>query len=142
MKALIVLFVAMMPLAAADKPAEKKPATATKAAAQPTQIPAGAVETDPGTFRYTDAQGKKWLYRKTPFGVAKIEDSGDAAKPAAPVAPAADAKVTVEDRGDSVHFERPGPFGMYRWDRKKTDLTTEERGWLDKSRAATQAKTN
>src|SRR5215470_16679683 len=42
-------------------------------------IPKGAVETEPGTFRYTDTDGKKWIYRKTPFGVARLEDKPEEA---------------------------------------------------------------
>ena len=28
-------------------------------------------------WHYTDAQGKKWIYRKTPFGVSRMEDKPD-----------------------------------------------------------------
>jgi hypothetical protein len=80
MRTVFLLLAVMMPLAAVDKPAAQKPATpAAKAAPKAVEIPAGAVETDPGTFTYTDPQGKKWIYRKTPFGVVRMEDKGDAA---------------------------------------------------------------
>ena len=28
--------------------------------------------------------------------------------------------------GDTIRFERPGPFGTYKWQRKKTDLDEME----------------
>src|SRR5258708_3701600 len=76
-------------LAAADgqakKPAKSEPATETAkpktakpqpvpAVTKPVEIPKDAVESEPGTYRYTDAQGKRWVYRKTPFGVARAEE--------------------------------------------------------------------
>jgi hypothetical protein len=30
-------------------------------------LPAGATEVEPNLYRYTDAQGKTWMYRRTPF---------------------------------------------------------------------------
>jgi len=35
--------------------------------------------------------------------------------------------VNITDAGDSLHFERSGPFGTYKWDKKKADLTAEEK---------------
>ena len=84
-------------------------------------IPAGAVEGADGSFHYTDAQGKKWVYRNTPFGVAKAEDK---VLPA-PVAQE-DTTTTATDAGDSVHFEKPSPFGTVRWNKKKSDLDANE----------------
>src|SRR5215208_4872182 len=138
MKLYFVLAMGILPLAAADKPASKPAAQrakdAPKPAAQrekevpkPVEIPPGAVETQPGTFRHTDQQGKKWIYRKTPFGVARTEDNGSdaAAAPAAGTASPetgasrevgqAKVKVKATEDGDSIHFERPGPFGTYKW---------------------------
>ena len=61
---------------------------ASKAAAprliQPLAIPKDAVEYEPGSFRATDAAGKKWIYRKTPFGVARLEDKPVIAPPDPP----------------------------------------------------------
>jgi len=137
MRLSLVLLVTLLPLGAADPPAAKaapaKEAAPAKAAAPAAvTIPAGAVETEPGTFRFTDAQGKKWVYRKTPFGVARFEDKDDAAAAApAPKEVKPEQKVLAVERGDMVHFERPGPFGIYKWDRKKSELSDMERKWLE-----------
>lgn len=106
-----------------DAPAAKDPA------ALPT-IPAGAKEVGPNLYRYTDAQGKIWMYRKTPFGVGKWED-----KPTEqPTAPASDSVPTrVTDLGDSYQFQRPTPFGMQKWTVKKTDLNDFEKGLVEKN---------
>src|SRR5215510_10497781 len=90
-------------------------------------IPAGATLVEPGTYSFTDAQGKKWIYRKTPFGIAKFED-----KPAETPAAVATAITATED-GDIVRFERPGPFGPYRWQKKKSELTDDERAAWNRS---------
>src|ERR1044071_7026250 len=87
------------------KAAKKKP---TAAVAETVEIPKGAVASDDGSFRYTDAQGKQWIYRKTPFGVARIADE-PGAKSEAKV-PEAFEYMDAFDAGDSVRFERPGPF--------------------------------
>jgi hypothetical protein len=39
------------------------------------EIPAGATEIAPNVFKHTDASGKSWLYRKTPLGVTKVDES-------------------------------------------------------------------
>ena len=42
--------------------------------------------------------------------------------------------------GDSIRFERPSPFGVYRWTKKKADLTMEERKlWEDQQNAPARA---
>jgi hypothetical protein len=130
-------------LFAADDPKAKKddPAKAqTEAAEKPlTEIPAGAVEFEPGFYHYTDAKGKKWILRKTPFGIARIEDTG------APLRNKRDEDhgmegVKVTEDGDSVKFERPGPFGIRKWEKKKTDLDAGEKAaWeREKAKAATK----
>src|SRR5947209_16937394 len=109
MRLVLAVFSSVLLLSAADPQTKKQaPAQAIKRL----EIPAGAVEKEPGRFYYTDAQGKKWIYSTTPFGVARLEDKP--ADPAAPkpVDPLANAKATVE--GDTVKFERPGPFGVYK----------------------------
>jgi hypothetical protein len=86
---------------------------------------------EPGTYTFTDAQGKKWIYRKTPFGLARLEDKPADTKAAAP---AGGLVTTATEDGDIVRFERPGPFGMYRWQKKKTELDDDERAALNRSR--------
>ncbi len=95
-------------------------------AAEPPAIPAGipssAVKAADG-YHYTDGQGRQWIYRPTPFGVARIPAA--AAAPAKSPVPAENLRAT--DHGDSVSFERPGPFGVFRWERKKSEMDAAER---------------
>ena len=118
-------------------------AQTTSKQAKPTgevKIPATAVKTEDGNYHYTDEKGKKWIYRNTPFGVAKSEDKdipvtatpfGKAKaqdKPAAaPVEPAKDTTTVAHDEGDSVRFEQTTPFGVSKYTKKKTELTDKER---------------
>ena len=96
-------------------------------------LPKEAVPISPGTYTYTDALGKKWIFRQTPFGLAKFEDRER---------PATDqeseqkriAQTTAVEDGDSVRFERPGPFGVYRWKQKKTELNPMEQAVWDRAR--------
>jgi hypothetical protein len=107
----------------------------TQAAEQPmTEIPAGAVQFEPGSYRYTDAKGKKWILRPTPFGIAKIEDTGTPSKKGEDHS-LDNAKVTED--GDSVKFERPGPFGVYKWEKKKADLDPGEKAAWEREKAKT-----
>jgi len=109
-----------------------KPA-ATSADTAPT-LPKGAIEVEPNLYRYTDAQGKTWLARRTPFGFSRWED-----KPAPPQPAQVDTAPPIKatDLGDTVRFERQTPFGKNSWLRRKTELTDEEKGWLS---AAAQPK--
>lgn len=111
MKAAIVLCFSIALAMAADP---KPPAAAPKAVVKPTSIPAAAVETGPGMYRFTDAAGVHWLLRKTPFGVAAVEEkSADLVK--------------ATDAGDSVRFDQASPFGSHSWTRRKTELNESER---------------
>jgi hypothetical protein len=110
----------------------KKPAPAAplspeqkaKAQSQVQSIPAGATQIEPNLYRSTDANGKTWMYRQTPFGVSRWEESS---VPAA-LAPAPKGEpVAVTDLGDSVKFEKKTPFGESSWIRKKSDLNDEEK---------------
>ena len=85
------------------------------------EVPAGAVAASPGIWRYTDAQGKHWIYRRTPFGVAHYED--------APVEPRLEAfpGMRATEAGDFIRFERPSPFGTYRWQTRKSELSDLEK---------------
>jgi hypothetical protein len=112
--------------APAQKPktVPQKPKATPKAQERVSTIPQGATLVEPNLYRYTDASGKTWMYRQTPFGVSKYED-----KPAAaPQPPAADSEpVKVTDLGDSVRFEKKTAFGVSKWVRKKTELTDDEK---------------
>jgi len=125
---------------AEDQPAPKKE-RAKKNPTPPVELtlPAGAKQVELGTYTFTDAQGKKWIYRKTPFGLARMED-----KPVeVSSAPSGDG-ITAKEDGDTVRFERPGPFGTYRWQKKKSELADDEKAaWersKDKDAAAAKAK--
>jgi hypothetical protein len=143
MKLLIVFSLFAWMLAAADGQAQKDVPTkdsSAPAARANLEIPAGAVKTDDGSYRYTDPQGKKWIYRKTPFGISRLED-----KPADTAARAAESakrfeEVKATEDGDTIRFERPGPFGAYKWQRKKTELDEMEQTVWDRERARTASK--
>lgn len=154
---LVLMTVGLATLAAgepAKKPAKKTAAQKPVAVSQTGNeaiIPAGAAQVDAHTWLATDAAGKKWYYRKTPFGVMKTDvdvttDSAVASrietgrnpfsgdKPA-PTSDAAErslkSNVKVVDLGDSFSFERPTPFGVSKWTHKKADLTEEDRVLLE-----------
>lgn len=146
MKFCICLLLAIASLGAAEKAPAAASGVKKANRAQAAGIPAGAVQTSPGIWRHTDAQGKTWTYRKTPFGIARVEE-----KPAKPAAAEADAARLEEaelnsirgvEDGDNVRFERSGPFGVYRWSKAKSALNEMERkAWeRDSKKAAAPAK--
>jgi hypothetical protein len=109
--------------------ADEKKAVRTAADPAPRGVPASAVRTGPAEWRYTEAQGKTWIYRQTPFGITKAEET-PAEKPAAAVK----VPTKVVEQGDQLRFERPTPFGIQSWVRKKSELTEEEqRIWEEAS---------
>jgi len=103
----------------------REPAGAAVDAKLPPGLPKGATRNTNGSFSWTDANGKKWIYGRTPLGFSRI---------AAPSV--SDWKVT--DKGDTVRFERPGPMGATVWEKKKTDLTDEERSALELQKTASK----
>jgi len=108
--------------------AAQKPAAAQRANAPVLTIPEGAKLVEPNTYRFTDSSGKTWMYRQTPFGISRWEDS-----PAAAPQPAPQTQPTkVTDLGDSVRFERKTAFGVSQWVRKKTEMTDEEKALVEK----------
>jgi hypothetical protein len=137
----LAVFIAL----AEDQPGPKKE-RAKKNPAPPAELtlPPGAKQVDSATYTFTDAQGKKWIYRKTPFGLARLEDKAVEAT-ATPAAASNDGIVATED-GDTIRFERPGPFGTYKWQKKKSELADDEKAaWerskdKDKDAAAAKAK--
>lgn len=121
MKLLIAFSVSVVLLAAADQ------------AAKPAAVPQGAVATAPGTFHYTDANGKKWIYHTSPFGVTREAEG-------APERFTRDyGNVKAIEQGDSIRFERPTPFGPFRWTTKKTELNDMERTVWQREQAARNA---
>jgi hypothetical protein len=124
----MMLFMLVAALGAAqDRSSSAAPSNKSAAALPAFGIPKGSVEIEPNLYRYTDAHGKVWLARMTPFGVSTWED-----KPA-PVTPVVEAKEVppkVTDLGDSVRFQKKSPFGENTWVKKKSELTDEEKDWL------------
>jgi len=138
MRMLTYMFVAAAALTAQDRaaqtpaPAAKPPATRAAKAPAVSQIPKDAVETSPGFYKWTDAKGKVWILRRTPFGltrkpyVAEIEKHDVAAE-----------ATTAKAQGDSIRFERVSPFGKRVWVRKKSELTESERAiWTAQQQSA------
>ncbi len=98
----------------------------TAAAATAITIPKDAVANPDGTsYTWTDKDGKKWIFAKTPFGIMKTAATEHSADKVV------SAGMKVTDNGDTVRFERPSPFGTVKWEKKKSDLTDEERRMLD-----------
>jgi hypothetical protein len=125
MKLLVAICFSTLMLAAADRPTSKPP--------KPLEVPAAAVEFESGAFRFTDAQGAKWIYYKTPFGVTRVADVPKAPRP---VETYEDVKATED--GDTVRFERPGPFGIYHWQRSKSQLNEMEQAVWNRQQHAKQ----
>ena len=101
---------------------------------EPPTIPKDATALPDGSFRYVDKDGKKWIYRNTPFGVSKAEE-----RTVVPVVQRIEDDPTKsQDQGDSVRFTRPTPFGDKIWSRKKTELDTYEKSIWERD----QQKTN
>jgi hypothetical protein len=113
--------------------ASSKPA----ATSQVVTIPKDAVkDPDANLWRYTDKDGKKWTYTTSPFGVIKTAVDDSTNKPVAPPP----VKPKAIDKGDSVAFERPTPFGPMKWEKKKTDLTEEERQLFESQNPPKESK--
>lgn len=101
-------------------------------------LPSGATEVSPGVWRNTEKNGKTYLYRRTPFGLSKLEDSPTptATQASSPsTVTAAKPEVQAKDLGDNVRFEAKSPFGPRVWQKRKSELTDEEKEWLAKSKA-------
>src|SRR5512146_1202484 len=111
----------------AKKPAPKQASRAAKPAAQ-IVVPADAEEIAPGTWRRQEA-GKTWIYRQTPFGISRFEEKQaekfEEKKSESKATEAANMRAF--DDGDDVRFERKGPFGVYRWRSKKSELNDVEK---------------
>jgi hypothetical protein len=132
-----IFMLLMTGLAAEILAADKSPAKTVKPlpAAAPAQaaeitIPAGAVEVEPYLYRYKDAAGKNWIYRKTPFGVMRLEDkpaSANAAEKLQDERTRLIESTSAIEEGDTIRFERAWPFGRTQWQRKKTELNDVER---------------
>jgi len=133
-----LILLAALPLLAAA-PDKKKPPARPAPPAAPTVIPKEAKQIEPYTWRYTDRQSQTWIYRKTPFGVVRYPEPPPEAKPVETIPEG----MTATEEGDLIRFERPSPFGKYRWTRKKTELTDlEHRVWERDHPKAAFSKSN
>ncbi len=102
----------------------KPAAKSARRSGNPEGVPADAQKISDFEWSHTDKDGKSWIYRKTPFAVAKLPDDRAAAAP--PTAPG----MTARDLGESVEFSRKTPFGVATWTKKKTELdAAEEAAW-------------
>lgn len=141
MKLLFVLCLSAASIAAA--PQDAKPAHKSAKAQTPekplTAIPSSAVQIEPGAYRWTDAKGKKWILFQTPFGIAKKEDDGQPLRNKQTEVHTMDG-VKISEDGDSLKFEREGPFGTYKWSKKKTELSEEEKTAWERQQSAAPAK--
>jgi hypothetical protein len=132
MKSTITIVVIMLAGAICAPAADKKK---DPPAPQALTIPKDAVPNSDGiSYIYTDKQGKRWVYAKTPFGLTKFPASD------APMIPQDLSTTKAIDKGDTVRFERPGPFGTMTWEKKKADLTDDERHLLEVQNAKTEQK--
>jgi hypothetical protein len=118
-------------------PAAGKLTPAQQAAAALPTVPPGAQEVGSNLYRYTDSQGKVWMYRKTPFGVSKWEEKPGQQAPQAE--PPNSAGTTMTDLGDSVQFQRATPFGPQKWVRKKSEMSDDEKAAFATQEHAKQA---
>ena len=134
MKTILLIFMSSVLLVAqtTTKQAAKRPVRPDTASA--TEIPAGATQVEPFIYRYTDAQGKTWMYRKSPFGVMKWEEKDTPQ----PLVQNAD-PIVVTDLGDSVRFARKSPFGDQVWTSKKSELSAEEKSILERDQQIQRA---
>ena len=128
-----VLFLAAALGAQTRKNTDKQAAPA-KHEVPKVEIPKDAVKMPDGSYHYTDPKGKKWIYRSTPFGVARVEDVPR------PEPPPQEIYIKATEDGDRIHFERTTPFGVHKWDRKKSELDeVEKAAWeREKAKAAKQ----
>jgi hypothetical protein len=84
----------------------------------------------------TDAAGVQWFYRQTPFGLMRLAET-----PGSRHAPDIDKVfpgLKVVEEGDTLHFERPSPFGLLKWSRKKSQLNEMEKAAWERARSARQ----
>lgn len=129
--------------------ASKKTAAATKRdPSLPEGVPDGAKSYKPYYWRWVDKKGVAWIYHTTPFGVVHDEENADDRAEMAAIKAKTSAKrpdmvpgdLVVVDKGDSLEFTRPTPFGASRWTTKKTELNEEEAAAWARTQAAAAAQ--
>lgn len=109
-----------------------KPAAKAKPQPQALTPPPDAERIGEAMWRAKDAEGKVWIYRRTPFGMTRYEEEGGAAQGSR-----AAAAIRVVEAGEkSVVFERRTPFGASRWTKSADELNGEEKQALEAWRKA------
>jgi hypothetical protein len=141
-----ILMLALASAAGAQTAPDAKPSPAKTAAPKPSakpvdpapkDPPASAEKVDELTYRWKDAKGDFWVYKKTPFGWSKIREK-ELTSYQRPETNGEGSKVSGV-RGDEVSFERSTPFGTTRWTKKKGELNPDESAALE---AWTKANVN
>ncbi len=113
------------------KPGARRPADAAKVKPEPATLPPNAEKIGESTWRARDAEGRAWIYRRTPFGLSR-EREGEAAKESRRPA---GIRVVGAD-GASAVFERQTPFGAKRWTKSLEELSAGEKQALEDWRKA------
>jgi hypothetical protein len=105
---------------------------------RPQGVPTGATVVEEGVWRWVDPKGKAWIYRQSPVGVMRAEEEKREVSDARKVQEDEVLKLmSVKEEGDLLRFERIGPFGTYKWAKKKSEpLSKEEAAVWDRARAA------
>jgi hypothetical protein len=146
----LLLVAAVMPAPAAqDKPdangkaapAAEQKKTAAAQGKKDAAPPQAKKSTTTAPRRVTEADGKTYEFRETPFGRMKFPvKTEDAA-----LETSADAFLKIVEEGDNLRFRRQSPFGVTEWVRKKSELNdTEKQAWereLRKSESSAPAET-
>lgn len=114
----------LLPLTLLAADGKKAAPAASKPAAASSGVPEGATEIAPQAWRYTDKDGKTWIYRQTPFGLMRAEEQQRKPSTETP-------SIKATDLGDSVRFEQQTPFGVRAWTKSKKDLTADEKSWFE-----------
>jgi hypothetical protein len=140
MRLAAAVLIAMMPLVAQATTKTQKSAPAKQAAkapAAPAKVgpPAGAEKMEEGKYRWKDTAGKTWIYKQTPFGWSRYEEvlSETAAASEDP------GLSVLSETEDAVKFVKTTPFGKSSWERKKAELSAEEKAAYEKKKAAETA---
>lgn len=132
---LLFLIPALLLVAGEKKPAPKPPQRQGSLT-----LPAQAQKIEPFTWQYTDAGGKVWIYRRTPFGLVRYQKKTENLTGGRNTTPGSP-PLAAFDEGDKVRFEHIGPLGKSTWQRKKTELTPpERRAWERAQRRSKQDK--
>ncbi len=113
--------------------ADQPPAPpATKPVAE---APPGIEASADGKRRVRDAQGRTWIYRKSPFGAAWLEEERPQPEPAKMPPPSC--RVVRLEKEEAV-FERRSPFSHATWTKRLDQLDEMERRALEEWKKARQ----